>query len=538
MPAVYTLSASLATHLRDCTVASERARVLVHSFAQLKREYPFCHKGKMDKIQWRGRPAKLMRNLYAVPLALGDEVEGVLKVENREGEGSFTAEDVATVDALAQLVSLVAKPLVLVDSHERRLIDAPARLSRALLRPFDTQQLTREIVATTAETLNAEVCSLWLVDATGTRLVHQANFGFKGRESEVPEYPIDIEAGNDSEIPGITAWVAIRRRPFWANSHDELRKHPSWRGNWDPVQFGGRPEARERFRSMYAVPLIWNEDLLGVLKVENPTGAAYFSSTDRLKCDLMASYVVLLLALTRQARLQLVPGMAHILNSPAAGIAMLVEELDRELLKASPDLERLRDYVNLVRRWTLSIATMSRTLSAEVEARVGTQQVREVDLIAFLRTQLGKIRPLVPRGTRVEMVSELASSLLPLTRSEEIWLEIILFNLLHNALKHGPEGEVITLDCARSAGDMVLAVSDRGPGIAPEDRPHIFEAGFRNPGASAGSWPAGIGLGLYEVRRLVGQLKWSINVSDNRPQGARFEIRIPQGWRRSRDAPT
>ena len=63
------------------------------------------------------------------------------------------------------------------------------RLSGALVRPFETEKLTQEIVDTTAEMLNAEVCSLWVVDRTGRKLVHQANHGFGGRKRALSHHP-------------------------------------------------------------------------------------------------------------------------------------------------------------------------------------------------------------------------------------------------------------------------------------------------------------------------------------------------------------
>ena len=434
-------------------VASQRKPVLVHSFEQLKREYSFCHQGKMDVIQWKGEPHNRMRNLYAVPLTLGKELVGVLKVENREGTSSFTDDDVAAVNALAEQIAVVAKALLILDSHERRLIDAPARLSQALVQPFETGRLTQDIVNTIAETLSAEVCSLWLADRTGQRLEHHADSGFRGKPGQVPPYFIGNTPSDDKDIEGITAWVAIRRRPFWANSHEQLRNHPSWRGKWDKDMFGGKEEATNTFRSMYAVPLVWNNELLGVLKVENPKQSRNFSVTDRLKCDVMANYIVLLLALTRQLRIGLIPGMAHILNSPAAGIAVMLGQLDNELKKESPNLSRLKEYVDLIKRNTLTIAVMSRTLSAEVVSRVGPQDAKATELIDMLQKQLEKLKPLVPAGIEFRFEPHIRDHHLALSQTEKTSIEVVMFNLVHNAFKFSRQpGGVVVVDCSREPG--------------------------------------------------------------------------------------
>ena len=510
-------------------VASERVPVLVDSFQQLQSNYAFCWRGKMDTTQWKSEPQTHMKNLYAVPLMLGDELQGVLKLENHN-RGPFTKEDTATIDSLAERIALAAKALVLLDSHDRHLIDAPARLSEALVRPFETAQLAQHIVDVTADILNAQVCSLWLVDDTGTMLQHQANSGFRGQAGQVPTYRIDVDPKEaDFEIKGITAWVAIRRRPFGANSHEELREHPSWKGAWDPVMYGDKAIAKREFRSMYAVPLAWNTELLGVLKVENPQNAQHFSPNDRIMCEIMANYVVLLLVLTRQLRLQLLPSMAHTLNAPSAGVAMVLKQLDRELAKTTPKFERMKEYVNLAKRGTLTIAGMSRTLSAEITARVAAQPMEQVDLADFLEKQVSKIRNVAPDNVQLVLDNHADGYFLPMSRSEKIWLEIIVFNLLHNGVRYSPRGGTVTLECRPVETEIRIVVTDQGTGVSEKDKPHIFERHFI--GKRPKGWPEGTGLGLYEVRRLVNHLGWSVSVGDNVPHGARFVITIPVHWR-------
>ena len=54
-------------------IASKRICVRVNSFEELIRDYDFCHRGRMDPFQWGGKPSELMRNLYGMPVLLGNE---------------------------------------------------------------------------------------------------------------------------------------------------------------------------------------------------------------------------------------------------------------------------------------------------------------------------------------------------------------------------------------------------------------------------------------------------------------------------------
>jgi len=509
-------------------VASSRGPVLVRSFQELRERYEFCHKGRMDPIQWKGKPRERFRNLYAVPLTLDGVVHGVLKVENRKGGHGFNKSDLAAVDALCTPLAVLAKSLQMLDWQENRLIEVPATLADALVRPFDTAELTDKIVGMTAETLDAKVCSLWLVDESG-KLHHKASRGFAGAPTEMPDYLIYPDAAEDKEIKGITAWVATRRKPFWANSHAELRKHVSWQGAWDPAQYGGKEAAATGFHSMYAVPLLLNNELLGVLKIENPRNRAHFTLADHRKCDLMANYVVLLLALTKQLRLQLLPSMAHTMKSPAAGIAMMLDQFSRELAKSEPDLERLRLYTEEIKKPVFAVLTVSQNIMAEITARMDPENPVETDLLDFLQNQLPTLNQLAPKGIRVDLSSTSQSFAVPLNRSERTWLEIVVFNLVHNAIRFSPAGGSVAIRCGTNARGGFLSVSDQGPGVPPEDRERIFDLFFHT---DVKGWPKGHGMGLYEVRRLLRQLGWQIVEENIAPHGANFEIQIPANWRK------
>ncbi len=93
-------------------------------------------------------------------------------------------------------------------------------------------------------------------------------------------------------------------------------------------------------------------------------------------------------------------------------------------------------------------------------------------------------------------------------------------NLLDNARKWSPPGQVVSVTCA--AGTVV--VRDRGPGIAEEDLPHIFDRFYRSPAARG---LPGSGLGLAIVAQVVKSEGGSI-LAENVPDGgARMSLHLP-----------
>ncbi|MGH7788433.1 MAG: sensor histidine kinase [Candidatus Binatia bacterium] len=111
-------------------------------------------------------------------------------------------------------------------------------------------------------------------------------------------------------------------------------------------------------------------------------------------------------------------------------------------------------------------------------------------------------------------------------RSDRGKLEMILRNLVHNALKYTEQGSVMVSahpDPAR--GRVDFAVADTGQGIAAEDLHGIFEM-FRQ-GSSGPPRGGGVGLGLYIVKQLTGALGGEVAVESRPGSGARFVVSLP-----------
>jgi PAS domain S-box-containing protein len=103
----------------------------------------------------------------------------------------------------------------------------------------------------------------------------------------------------------------------------------------------------------------------------------------------------------------------------------------------------------------------------------------------------------------------------------------VLINLVHNALKFSPQGGKITVAVQVEVreGIATIQVADEGPGIAPEDLPHLFEMFGRRK--DPGDIRIGRGLGLHFCRLVVAAHQGKIRVENRLSGGAVFSVELP-----------
>jgi two-component system sensor histidine kinase GlrK len=166
------------------------------------------------------------------------------------------------------------------------------------------------------------------------------------------------------------------------------------------------------------------------------------------------------------------------------------------------------------------------------------------DLLAY-RTLLSETRQSAPRPTRAIAVVErvlldqraarLAKNIRIENRVANVeWLadpekvRVILDNLISNAIRFSPLGGCVGVRAEAEEHDVVLEVWDEGPGLAEEDRPHVFDAFFQGKQPIATS-QRGTGLGLSIARELVLALRGRITANNRAGGGACFLVVLPKG---------
>ncbi len=208
--------------------------------------------------------------------------------------------------------------------------------------------------------------------------------------------------------------------------------------------------------------------------------------------------------------------MAHEMNNPLAAISMF----SQMLLDGLEESSSLRTHAEVVHRNTVSCKRTIRSLLDMASTASPVDEDFDVrDLVDDVVELLG---PVAGRGGTVLRVDTEADD--GLVHADELQLRQALVNLVMNAIQAvgGEEGEV-TVGTADHPDDLVIRVSDNGPGIPAALQEQVFEPFFttKRPGE-------GTGLGLPTTRRIVESQGGRLTLVASSPAGATLEIVIPR----------
>jgi len=224
---------------------------------------------------------------------------------------------------------------------------------------------------------------------------------------------------------------------------------------------------------------------------------------------------------SERLRNSLLAALSHDLRTPLAALVGLAESL--ELTKpelGGVQLDTARAIAEQARRMSSlvnNLLDMARIQSGQVKLRREWQSVEEV-----VGSALKSAQPALEKH-RVEV--NLPRDL-PLVEFDATLIERVLYNLLDNAGKYTPSGTVIQIAAEASRGQLLVIVSDNGPGVPEGQREAIFEKFTRGSRESA---TPGVGLGLAISRAIVEAHRGKIWVEENPGGGARFCLTLPLG---------
>jgi two-component system sensor histidine kinase KdpD len=278
------------------------------------------------------------------------------------------------------------------------------------------------------------------------------------------------------------------------------------------------------------LPLATEHAVLGVLSVNPPGQTLSLAQRDLLEAFARQAALVLdrvaLRATAEQSKLvaeserlsnALLNSISHELRTPLAAITSatnaLVESNDGKIQRAM--ISEIQEAAGRLNRLVGNLLDVTRLESGHVQAKLEWCDIGDV----IQTTARSLQRELSGRDVKIEVAEKL-----PLARMDFTLMQQAISNLLLNAVMHTPRGTQIFIQSQKEGAELVIRVSDNGPGFPPELLPRIFEKFVRAPNAPTG----GSGLGLAIVKGFVEAQGGKISVENKASSGAVFTIHLPQ----------
>lgn len=223
------------------------------------------------------------------------------------------------------------------------------------------------------------------------------------------------------------------------------------------------------------------------------------------------------LAASRELQQQLIADAGHELRTPLTSLRTNIELLERSEAtgRALPPEDR-RALLTSVKAQMTELASLIGDLQ-ELSRPDTTPGGSPLQTVAFHEVAENALHRARLRAQDIKILSQLAPWYV---RAEPAALERAIVNLLDNAVKFSPP--LSSVEVMLHGGE--LTVRDHGPGIAPEDLPHVFERFWR---ATASRALPGSGLGLSIVARTVQQAGGSVGLHAAQGGGTIALMRLP-----------
>jgi len=221
---------------------------------------------------------------------------------------------------------------------------------------------------------------------------------------------------------------------------------------------------------------------------------------------------------------EFVANASHELRTPLATLRAAVDSLVAEAgdQASTARLAAILDrHVRRIENLTSDLLDLSAVEDSRREVTV--QPIDLGSLAEWARTQFSERA--AQKGLALEVIAGLPGDALGSDRS---LVEIILRNLLDNAIKFTPSGGRATLRIGRQGDRVCFSVSDTGIGIRPADQPRVFERFFQADAARAGDASArGTGLGLAIVKHTCERLGATVSLESEFGRGTTVTVLVP-----------
>lgn len=360
-------------------------------------------------------------------------------------------------------------------------------------------------------------CVIYLIDESGHTLIQKAAYG--------PKNPRRFEIHNPISLPlgqGIVGYAAVTGKAIIIPDTTV-----------DPRYISDDCSRR----SEIAVPLVYNEKVIGIIDSEHPQKDFYTSHHLRILktiASLCANKIVRAwgeeekkraeesnlkmekMKMLDEMKSKLFTNISHEFRTP---LTLVKGIIDRHVDKPSPPARE--DWLVMQRNTDRLLRLINQLLDL-TRLESGQHKIRRkpTELSSFLRI-ISSAFSFAAEQKNINFITSFDPKPLWLMLDQDA-LEKIIINLLSNALKFSSAGKVI-FSCTYDGATLYIEVTDQGCGIPSGELKHIFKRFYQ----IGNQYDAGTGIGLALTKELVDRHGGKIKVHSEPNRGSRFAVQLP-----------
>ncbi len=210
--------------------------------------------------------------------------------------------------------------------------------------------------------------------------------------------------------------------------------------------------------------------------------------------------------------------VTHELKTPIAITQLNLETLQKRTLDEAQQQKLICNALQETNR--LNALTNNILLTSQLETGTYRLNKQEIDFTELVTEGVKDFASRFPRS-----IIQLNAEENILVEGETLLLQMLLNNLLDNALKYSPKGLPVKVALVKKDNYAFLSVTDSGEGISVAEKKKVFGKFYR-VGNEATRKTKGTGLGLYLCAKIVKDHNGNISLNDNTPAGAVFTVKL------------
>ena len=482
--------------------------------------------------QWDALTGFRTTSMLAGPLKnhLGRTI-GVIQVLNKKGGQGFTDGDETLLTALSTQAAVAidnSRLFLSLIQKNKQLLDTKEQLERRLRDLellFDLERATAH--ASSLETLATAVLSrvAQACDAAGAAVLLAEE-----ETGDLVQYVLDAARPSELSRLGVKAGEGFLDAAMRQHDPLEVRQASG------DLRFSDRIEGTYGFpvECVLALPLEGDQEKLGSVGLFTKRGGGAFTAEDLSLLRMVSANMSTAVRLFRANRARevgerlttigrLLSQVIHDFKTPMTVISGYVQ-----LMSDVDDSEQRAEYAEeILKQFDLLTAMQREVLEfARGERNIFIRKVYLRKFFADLTRQLGHEMD----GRAIELELEIDTKVV--ARFDEGRVARAIHNLARNAVEAMAErGGTLTISAGMENRDLVIRVSDTGPGIPKEIEGRLFQS-FVTAGKEGGT-----GLGLAIVRKIAEEHGGSVAVESSE-KGATFTMRLPQPQEKKSERPS